>query len=213
MRRVVVTGLGIVSSIGINKSEVLESLKSGKSGIEFHQEYSDLGFRSHIHGSVQVDLEKSIGRKIKRFMGDGAAYNYLAMQEALIDSQLEEKNIENPKTGLIVGSGGASTEHIVSMADILRDRGIRKVGPYMVPRTMSSTNSACLATAFKIKGVAYTISSACATSAHCIGNSYELIRYGMQDIVFAGGGESVHWTLTLPLMPWGPYLLSTMILH
>ena len=198
MRRVVITGLGIISSIGNNSDEVLESLRQGRSGIEYHGEYSELGFRSQVHGSIHLDLDKLIDRRLKRFMGDGAAYNYLAMQEAITDADLDHNQISDPMAGLIVGSGGASTEHIVSMVDILRERGIRKVGPYMVPRTMSSTNSACLATAFKIKGVSYTISSACATSAHCIGNGYELIKYGRQNLVFAGGGESIHWTLTLP---------------
>ena len=198
MRRVAITGIGIVSSIGNNIMEVLESLKNGRSGIQYHQEYSDLGFRSQVHGSIDLNLEDQIDRRKKRFMGDGAGYNYVAMEEALADAGLTQEQISDPMYGLVVGSGGASTEHIVGMVDILRARGIRKVGPYMVPRTMSSTNSACLATAFKINGVSYTISSACATSAHCIGNGYELIKHGRQNIVFAGGGESVHWTLTLP---------------
>ena len=198
MRRVAITGLGIISSIGDNADQVLEALKQGRSGIEYHQEYADLGFRSQIHGSIHLELDELIDRRVKRFMGDGAAYNYLAMVEALADAGLEQDQISSPMTGLVVGSGGASTEHIVGMVDILRARGIRKVGPYMVPRTMSSTNSACLATALKIRGVSYTISSACATSAHCIGNGYELIKHGRQNIVLAGGGESIHWTLTLP---------------
>ncbi len=198
MRRVVITGLGIVSSIGNSKEEVLTSLRNGKSGIEFSEEYAELGFRSNVHGSIKLDVSELIDRKIKRFMSDGAAFNYVAMQQAVADSGLPPDNVSNARTGLICGSGAASTEHVVQMADILRSRGIRKVGPYMVPRTMSSTNSACLGTGFKILGVSYTISSACATSAHCIGNGYELVRDGRQDIMFVGGGESLHWTTTLP---------------
>lgn len=197
MRRVVITGLGIVSSIGNNRDEVVRSLRDGKSGIEFHQEYADLGFRSHIHGPIRLNLTEMIDRKLKRFMGDGAAFNYLAMQQAIEDSGLGESDISNPRTGLVMGSGGPSTSNIVDAADILRQKGLRKVGPYMVTRTMSSTNSACLATPFKIKGVNYSISSACSTSAHCIGNGAELIQFGKQDIVFAGGGEEVHWTMTV----------------
>ncbi|MEO5573216.1 MAG: beta-ketoacyl-ACP synthase I [Gammaproteobacteria bacterium] len=197
MRRVVVTGLGIVSSIGNNKQEVVESLRQGRSGIEFHQEYVDLGFRTAVHGGVHLPLDELIDRKLKRFMGDAAAFNYLAMQEAIADAGLADSDVSNLRTGLIVGSGGASTENVVLAADILRSKGLRKIGPYMVPRTMSSTTAACLGTAFKIKGVGYSISSACATSAHCIGNGAELIQLGKQDIVFAGGGEEVHWTLTV----------------
>jgi len=196
-RRVVVTGLGIVSSIGNNKQEVEAALREGRSGIEFCQEYADLGFRSRIHGALNIDLESLIDRKIKRFMGDGAAYNYIAMQQAIEDAGLEEKDISNPRTGLIVGSGGPSTQNIVLSADILREKGVKRVGPYMVTRGMSSTNSACLATPFKIKGVNYSITSACSTSAHCIGNGAEQIQYGKQDIVFAGGGEELHWTLSV----------------
>lgn len=197
LRRVVVTGIGIVSSIGNNKQEVTESLKQGRSGIEFCQEYADLGFRSRIHGSLKIDLQESIDRKLKRFMGDGAAYNYIAMQQAIEDSGLEEKDVSNPRSGLIMGSGGPSTQNIVDAADILRAKGVKRVGPYMVTRGMSSTNSACLATPFKIKGVNYSITSACSTSAHCIGNGAELIQMGKQDIVFAGGGEELHWTLSV----------------
>ncbi len=197
MKRVVVTGLGIISSIGNNKREVLESLRNGRSGIEFHREYADLGFRTAVHGAVHLNLDELIDRKLKRFMGDAAAFNYLAMQEAIQDAGLAEDQISNVRTGLIVGSGGASTENVVRAVDTLRAKGLRKVGPYMVPRTMSSTTAACLGTAFKIKGVGYSISSACATSAHCIGNGAELIQLGKQDIVFAGGGEEVHWTMTL----------------
>jgi 3-oxoacyl-[acyl-carrier-protein] synthase-1 len=197
MKRVVVTGLGIVSSIGNNRSEVVESLKLGRSGIGFADIYRELGFRSHIHGAIKIDLDAHIDRKIKRFMGDGAAFNYIAMQQAIDDSGLEESDISNERTGLVMGSGGPSTSNLVDAADILREKGIKKVGPYMVPRTMSSTNTACLATPFKIKGVNYSISSACATSAHCIGHAMELIQMGKQDIVFAGGGEEVHWTMSL----------------
>lgn len=197
MKRVVVTGIGIVSSIGVNQREVTESLRTGRSGIVFNQEYADLGFRSHLCGPIRLNPDELIDRKLRRFMGDGAAYNYLAMQEALADSGLEEKDISHPRSGLIMGSGGASTANVSEAVDLLRSKGLRRVGPYMVTRTMSSTNAACLATAFKIKGVSYSISSACATSAHCIGNGYELIQMGKQDIIFAGGGEEVHWTMTL----------------
>ena len=197
MRRVVVTGLGIVSSIGNNKKEVTDSLREGKSGIEFIPEYEELGFRSHVAGTVNINTEELIDRKLRRFMGNSAAYNYLAMKEAVEDSGLEDDMISNVRTGLIAGSGGASTENVTLAVDTLRAKGLRRVGPYMVPRTMSSTNSACLATPFKIHGVNYSISSACSTSAHCIGNGYELIQFGKQDIVFAGGGEELHWTLTL----------------
>ncbi|MBI3777105.1 MAG: beta-ketoacyl-ACP synthase I [Gammaproteobacteria bacterium] len=197
MKRVVVTGIGIVSSIGANQREVVESLRTGRSGIAFSQEYADLGFRSHVCGPIRVNPDELIDRKVRRFMGDGAAYNYIAMQEALADSGLEEKDISHPRTGLIMGSGGASTANVTEAVDLLRAKGLRRVGPYMVTRTMSSTNAACLATPFKIKGVSYSISSACATSAHCIGNGYELIQMGKQDIVFAGGGEEVHWTMSL----------------
>ncbi len=197
MRRVVITGLGIVSSIGTNKQEVADSLREGRSGIEFVPEYEELGFRSHVAGNVDIDIEANIDRKLRRFMGNSAAYNYIAMKEAVEDSGLDGDMISSPRTGLIAGSGGASTENVALAVDLLRDKGIRRVGPYMVPRTMSSTNSACLATPFKIHGVNYSISSACSTSAHCIGNGYELIQFGKQDIVFAGGGEELHWTLTL----------------
>lgn len=194
MKRVVVTGLGIVSSIGNNKQEVADSLREGRSGISFSQEYADLGFRSHVHGALNINTEELIDRKLRRFMGDAAAFNYIAMKEALEDSGLSEEDISNPRSGLIVGSGGASTENTVLAADLLRSKGVRKVGPFMVPRTMGSTTSACLGTAFKIKGVSYSISSACSTSAHCIGNGMEMIQMGKQDIVFAGGGEELHWT-------------------
>jgi 3-oxoacyl-[acyl-carrier-protein] synthase-1 len=197
MRRVVITGLGVVSSLGNNKQEVTNSLREGKSGIEFIPEYKELGFRSHVAGTVNIDTKALIDRKLRRFMGDSAAYNYIAMQEAVEDSGLADDMISNVRTGLIAGSGGSSTENISLAIDTLREKGLRRVGPYMVPRTMSSTNSACLATPFKILGINYSISSACSTSAHCIGNGYEQIQFGKQDIVFAGGGEELHWTLTL----------------
>lgn len=197
MKRVVVTGLGIVSSIGNNRDEVVDSLKQGRSGIVFAEEYKDLGFRSHIHGPVNIDLDEHIDRKVKRFMGDGAAFNYIAMQQAIDDSGLEESEVSNFRTGLVMGSGGPSTSNLVGAADTLREKGVKRVGPYMVPRTMSSTNTACLATPFKIKGVNYSISSACATSAHCIGHAMELIQLNKQDVVFAGGGEEVHWTMSV----------------
>jgi len=197
MRRVVVTGLGITSSIGTSQQQVTESLQQGKSGIVFCPEYKELGFRSHIHGSVDLDLNSLIDRKLKRFMGDSAAYNYIAMKEAIEDASLTEEHISNPRTGLIAGSGGTSTENVSLAVDLMREKGAKKVGPFMVPRTMGSTNSACLSTAYKIKGVNYSISSACSTSAHCIGNASELIQMGKQDIVFAGGGEELHWSLTL----------------
>ena len=189
--------MGIVSSIGNNVQEVSDSLKAGKSGIVFAEEYKEMGLRSHIHGSVDIDLDEAIDRKIKRFMGDGAAYNYLAMQQAIDDSGLETGDVSNVRTGLVMGSGGPSTSNQVEAVDKLRAKGIKRVGPYMVTRAMSSTNTACLATPFKIKGVNYTISSACATSAHCIGHAMELIQLGKQDVVFAGGGEELHWTLSV----------------
>jgi 3-oxoacyl-[acyl-carrier-protein] synthase-1 len=197
LRRVVITGLGIVSSIGNNKNEVADALRQGRSGLAFSPEYAELGFRSHVHGPIRLQTQALIDRKVLRFMGDSAAFNYLAMQEAVADSGLEESDVSNPRTGLIVGSGGASTANVVEAVDLLRSKGLRKVGPYMVPRTMSSTTAACLSTPFKIKGVSYSISSACATSSHCIGNGAELIQLGKQDIVFAGGGEEVHWSMTL----------------
>ncbi len=197
MKRVVVTGLGIVSSIGNNSNEVTESLKLGKSGIVHADVYAEMGFRSHVHGSVDIDLSEFIDRKVKRFMGDGAAYNYIAMQQAVEHSGLTEDQVSNFRTGIVMGSGGPSTSNVVAAADILREKGVKRVGPYMVPRTMSSTNTACLATPFKIKGVNYSISSACATSAHCIGHAMELIQLGKQDVVFAGGGEELHWTMSV----------------
>ncbi len=196
MKRVVVTGIGIVSCIGNDKASVLESLQSGKSGISFQEDYAEMGFRSHIAGSVDLDVKEHIDRKILRFMGGAAAYNYIAMQQAIADSGLPEEMVSNERTGIIMGSGGASSSNLVEAADILRERGIKRVGPYRVTQTMGSTTSACLATPFKIKGVNYSISSACATSAHCIGNAMELIQLGKQDIVFAGGGEELHWSLS-----------------
>ena len=197
MRRVVVTGLGIVSSIGNNKEEVVDSLRAGRSGIEHCETYADLGFRSHVHGSINIDLDNHVDRKLRRFMGDGAAYNYVAMTEAIADAGLSAQEISNERCGLVMGSGGPSTSNQVASAEIAREKGPKRVGPYMVPRCMSSTNAANLATAFKIKGLSYSISSACSTSAHCVGNGAELIQMGKQDIVFAGGGEELHWTLTV----------------
>jgi len=197
VRRVVVTGMGIVSSIGNNADEVVASLRAGKSGIEFAPEYKEMGFRSHVHGSLKIKLEDHIDRKLLRFMGDGAAYNYIAMQEAIADSGLEAASISNPMTGLIMGSGGPSTRNMMQAFDTAREKSPKRVGPYMVPRVMSSTNSANLSTHFKIKGLSYSISSACSTSSHCIGNGAELIQMGKQDVVFAGGGEELHWTLSV----------------
>jgi 3-oxoacyl-[acyl-carrier-protein] synthase-1 len=199
MRRVVVTGMGIVSSIGNNAREVTASLREARSGIVFAEDYRKLGFRCQVHGKPDVDLEASIDRRARRFMGDGAAFNFLAMQEALGDSGLEEKDIVNERTGLIMGSGGPSTRSIVGSADITREpgKGPRRVGPFVVPKAMSSTCSAVLSTWFKIKGVNYSISSACSTSAHCIGNAAEMIQWGKQDVMFAGGGEELDWTLSV----------------
>ncbi|MGZ8216493.1 beta-ketoacyl-ACP synthase I [Methylomagnum sp.] len=197
MKRVVVTGLGIVSSIGNNRQEVTESLREGKSGIELSAEYRELAFRSHVHGPLRLNPDDLIDRKIRRFMGEGAAYNYIAMREAIADAGLEGSEVSNPRSGLIMGSGGPSTSNMLLAWDSFREKGVKKVGPYMVPRSMSNTNSACLATPFKIKGVNYSISSACATSAHCVGNAAELIQLGKQDIIFAGGGEELHWTLSV----------------
>jgi len=197
MRRVVVTGLGIVGCLGYNKDEVLASLRAQRSGISYMPEYAELGFRSHVAGKPHIDLDEVIDRKLKRFMGDSAAYSYLSMREAIEDSGLTAEMVSNPRTGLVAGSGGASSSDIVESVDILREKGIRKVGPYRVTRTMGSTVSANLATPFSIKGVNYSMTSACATSAHCIGHAMELIQWGKQDIVFAGGGEEEHWSLTM----------------
>ncbi len=195
MRRVVITGLGAVSCIGNSKEAIKESLKLGRSGIVANESFKEMGMRSQVSGSVTIDFKDHIDRKVLRFMGDSAAYAYIAMQQAIADSGLEENDISNIRTGIIAASGGASSENIVKSADILRDRGVRKIGPYMVTRTMGSSVSACLATPFKIKGVNYSLTSACATSAHCIGAAAEQIQLGKQDIVFAGGGEEEHWTL------------------
>ncbi|HIN60317.1 MAG TPA: beta-ketoacyl-ACP synthase I [Gammaproteobacteria bacterium] len=197
MPRVVVTGIGIVSSVGVGCNAVSEALRKGQSGIRFSQAYADLGFRSHIHGDIEADLDQQIDRKLKRFMGDAAAYNYLAMEEAVSNSGLTQKQISDLRTGLVMGSGGGSPENIVEAADLLRQRGVKRVGPYRVTRTMASTATACLGTAYKIRGVSYAISSACATSAHCIGNAAELIQMGKQDVVFAGGGEEIHWSTSV----------------
>lgn len=197
MKRVVISGIGIVSCLGNDQNSVLESLQQGRSGIKFQQEYADMGMRSNVAGSVDIDVDAFIDRKVKRFMGDAAAFSYIAMQQAIEDAQLDDSMVSNIRTGIIMGSGGASSANQVEAADILRDRGIRRVGPYMVPRTMASTVSACLATPFHIKGVNYSISSACATSTHCIGNAFELIQIGKQDIIFAGGGEEEHWSLSM----------------
>ena len=197
MKRVVVTGIGIVSSLGNNQSEVLASLREGRTGVAHSSEYAELGFRSHVYAPVNIDPDEIIDRKIRRFMGEGAAYNYIAMEEAIRDSGLTDAQVSNPRAGIIMGSGGPSTSNLLTAWDAFREKGLKKVGPYMVPRTMSNTNSACLATPFKIQGVNYSISSACATSAHCIGNAAELIQLGKQDVIFAGGGEELHWTLTV----------------
>jgi len=186
--------MGVVSSLGNNVAEVLDTLKNGRSGIRFSEVQAEMGFRSHVNGPVDIDLAQAIDRKILRFMGGSAAYNYIAMQEAIEDSGLAEDQVSNVRSGLITGSGGGSTANIVVAADTMREKGIRRVGPYMVTRTMASTTSACLATPFKIKGVNYSISSACSTSAHCIGNAMEQIQMGKQDVVFAGGGEEIHWS-------------------
>jgi 3-oxoacyl-[acyl-carrier-protein] synthase-1 len=192
MKRVVITGLGIKSSIGNTKAEVIESLKAARPGVEHSDEYDELGFRSHVYAPIKLDLNELVDRKQKRFMGDAAAYCYLAMQDAIADAQLEADQISNTRTGLIVGTGGSSTENMVQAADTLRERGARKVAPTLVPRVMASTASACLGVAYGIKGYSYSISSACTTSLHCIGNASEIIQLGKQDIIFAGGGDEVH---------------------
>ncbi len=197
MRRVVITGIGIVSSLGNNKDEVLNSLKSGKSGITFAEDYAENGFRSQVHGMPKIDLSYYIDKRQLRFMGDGAAYNYIAMDQAVKDCGLEDNEVSCERTGLIVGSGGPSTKNLFNAHNIVKEKGSpKRMGPFMVTRGMSSTNSACLATPFKIKGVNYSITSACSTSAHCIGNASELIQCGKQDIIFAGGGEELDWTLS-----------------
>ncbi|NKB62278.1 MAG: beta-ketoacyl-ACP synthase I [Gammaproteobacteria bacterium] len=197
MKRVVITGYGIVSSLGANKNEVAQSLIQGRSGIVRCEEYADLGMRSHVHGAIDIDAKSLIDRKLYRFMGDAAAYSYIAMQEVVEHAGLGEDIVSNERTGLLLGTGGASPENIVIAADTLRERGVKRVGPYMVTKTMASTVPACVGTAFKIKGVSYSISSACSTSAHCIGHGAELIQLGKQDVIFAGGGEELHWTLSV----------------
>jgi 3-oxoacyl-[acyl-carrier-protein] synthase-1 len=197
MRRVVVTGLGIVSSLGNNAQEVTASLREAKSGIRKAQKYADFGFRCQVHGEPQIDWESMIDRKVRRFMAAGSAWNYIAMDQAIRDSGLDAKDVSNDRTGIIMGSGGPSTSTIVAAADTVRTKGPKKVGPFDVPKAMSSTASATLATPFKIHGVNYSISSACATSAHCIGNAAELIQWGKQDVMFAGGSEELDWTLSV----------------
>ena len=211
MRRAVITGIGVVSSIGNNKQEVLESLKAGKSGIAFNQEFADYKLRSNVSGKIDIDVKEHVDRKAMRFMGDAAAYSYISMAQAIEDAGLSDEQVSNERTGLLVGSGGGSSKWQVEAADILREKGVKRVGPYMVPRTMASTTSACLATPFKIKGVNYSISSACATSAHCIGHAVEQIQLGKQDVIFAGGGEELHWTLAMEFDAMGA--LSTCLLY
>ena len=196
-RRVVVTGIGVVSPIGNNQKEVKESLFYNKSGISFSKDYSDLGFRSHIHGDININFEDFLEKKDLRFMGDGAAYTAIAMKEAIQDANLNDELISNPLTGLIAGAGGPSTINLLKSFDITRDKGPKRVGPFMVPKCMSSSISACLSTMFKIKGLNYSITSACSTSAHCIGVGVDNIKYGNQNIVFAGGGEELDWTLSV----------------
>ena len=197
MRRVAITGIGIVSSIGNNVSEVTASLRNGTSGIVAAPEYTELGFRSQVHGTVKLDVADHVDRKQLRFMGEGAAYAVLAMEQAIADSGLKDSDVSNVRTGLVAGSGGPSTANLLAAFDITREKGPKRIGPYMVPRCMSSTVSACIATFFKIRGINYSISSACSTSAHCITAGADAIRSGSQDIVFAGGGEELHWTLSV----------------
>ncbi|HLF21510.1 MAG TPA: beta-ketoacyl-ACP synthase I [Aestuariivirga sp.] len=197
MRRVVVTGMGIVSSIGNNVQEVLASLREAKSGIVKADDYARLGFRCQVHGAPRIDLDSAVDRRVRRFMGDGAAWNWVAMKQAIADAGLEDDDVHSERTGIIMGSGGPSTRTIVAAADTTRQKGPRRVGPFAVPASMSSTNSATLAVPFGIRGVNYSISSACATSTHCIGNGAELIQWGKQDVMFAGGGEELDWTLSV----------------
>jgi len=197
MRRVAITGIGIVSSIGNNVSEVTNSLRNGTSGIVAAPEYTELGFRSQVHGTVKLDVADHVDRKQLRFMGEGAAYAVLAMEQAIADAGLEDHQVSNERSGLVAGSGGPSTANLLAAFDITREKGPKRIGPYMVPRCMSSTVSACIATFFKIRGINYSISSACSTSAHCIAAGADAIRSGSQDIVFAGGGEELHWTLSV----------------
>lgn len=197
MKRIVITGCGIVCSLGNNRGEVRDALRAGRSGIVFSPEYAELGMRSRVHGAIDIDARARIERKLYRFMGDAAAYSYIAIGEAIAHAELPAEMVSSARTGLILGSGGASPENIVAAADTLRNDGARRVGPYMVTRSMASTITACVGTALKIKGVSYSISSACATSAHCIGHAAELIQLGKQDVVFAGGGEELHWTMSV----------------
>ena len=197
MRRVAITGIGIVSSIGNNVSEVTNSLRNGTSGIVAAPEYTELGFRSQVHGTIKMDVADHIDRKKLRFMGEGAAYAVLAMEQAIADASLDDSHVSNVRSGLVAGSGGPSTANLLNAFDITREKGPKRIGPYMVPRCMSSTVSACIATFFKIRGINYSISSACSTSAHCITAGADAIRSGSQDIVFAGGGEELHWTLSV----------------
>lgn len=197
MKRAVITGMGIISSIGNDIKEVLAALKAGKSGIRFSQEFADMKLRSNVWGELTLNPAEHIDRKKLRFMGDAAGFAYLAMQQAIADAGLSEEQISNDRTGLVAGSGGASAINQINAVDTLREKGVKRVGPYMVPRTMASTVSACLATPFKIRGVNYTMSSACATSAHCIGHALELIQLGKQDIIFAGGGEELNWAQSM----------------
>jgi len=197
MKRVVVTGMGVVSCLGNDVSSVAESLKAGRSGIKFMEKYQEIGLRSQVAGKPDINVKDHIDRKVMRFMGDAAAYSYISMAQAIEDAGLPEELVSNPRTGIIMGSGGGSQKAQVESVEICMEKGVKRVGPYAVPKTMASTTSACLATPFKIKGINYTISSACATSAHCIGNAYEQIQMGKQDIVFAGGGEEEDFRLTL----------------
>jgi 3-oxoacyl-[acyl-carrier-protein] synthase-1 len=197
MRRVVITGMGITSCLGNDLDTVSAALREGRAGIRALPDHAEAGLRSHVGGNVELDLDAQIDRKLKRFMSDASAYAYIAMRDAIADAGLDETQVANPRTGLIAGSGGGSSQWQVESADILRARGVRKVGPYMVPRTMCSTVSACLATAFQIKGLSYSLSAACATSAHCIGAAADLIRHGAQDVMFAGGGEDLHWSMSV----------------
>ena len=197
MRRVVITGMGITSCLGNDLDTVSSALREGRAGIRHLPDHAEAGLRSHVGGNIELDLDAQIDRKVKRFMSDASAYAYIAMRDAIADAGLDEAQVANPRTGLIAGSGGGSSQWQVESADILRARGVRKVGPYMVPRTMCSTVSACLATAFQIKGLSYSLSAACATSAHCIGAAADLIRHGAQDVMFAGGGEDLHWSMSV----------------
>ena len=195
MRRVVITGIGAVSCLGNDKASILDSLQTSRSGLSLSEKYQEIGMRSHVYGKPSIDFKDHIDRKVMRFMGEAAAYGYISMQQAVADSGLEESDVSNVMTGIIAGSGGASSCNVVESADIIRNKGVKRIGPYRVTQTMGSTVSACLATPFKIKGLNYSISSACATSAHCIGSAVEQIQWGKQDIVFAGGGEEEDWTL------------------